>query len=78
MFSCEFCKIFQNTYFTEHIRATTSQTLSVWLRKFQQNALSYEKQNNTLRQFRILIYVLNPKLLNGNLIYINIARGSGN
>ena len=22
MFSCEFCKIFENTFFTEHLRAT--------------------------------------------------------
>ena len=24
MFSCEFCKIFQSTFFTEHLRATAS------------------------------------------------------
>ena len=24
MFFCEFCKIFKNTYFTEHLRATAS------------------------------------------------------
>ena len=52
------------------------------MRKFQrliaQNALSYERFNKVLRRFKILINILNPKLLNGNLIYINVLRGSGN
>ena len=26
MFSCEFCEIFKNTFFTEHLRATASGT----------------------------------------------------
>ena len=25
VFSCKFCKIFKNTYFTEHLRTTTSE-----------------------------------------------------
>ena len=26
MFSCEFCQIFKNTFFTEHLRMTASDT----------------------------------------------------
>ena len=32
MFSCEFCEIFKNTFFTEHLRATASEaSLVFWL-----------------------------------------------
>ena len=27
MFTCEFCEIFKNTFFTEHLRATASVTI---------------------------------------------------
>ena len=33
VFSCEFCEIFKNTFFTEHIRAALSMRKIIWLTK---------------------------------------------
>ena len=30
MFSCEFCKIFKNTFFTEHLRMTASAVSNIF------------------------------------------------
>ena len=39
MFSCEFCEIFRNNFFTEHLLATASELylliLPVWIQVFQ-------------------------------------------
>ena len=40
MFSCEFCKIFKNTFFTEHLRATALMILEA-IGKIKNDDLTY-------------------------------------
>ena len=38
MFSCEYCEIFKNTFYTEHARATASWlNLKMFLKDYRQN-----------------------------------------
>ena len=41
VFSCEFCEIFKNTFFTEHLRATASERIS--LKNFIRKNSCYKK-----------------------------------
>ena len=65
-FSCEFCEIFKYTFFTEHLRATASNTQIFLLRvslesKIWEKWLHVDEHN---KKFRVLIFELwNPTLI---------------
>ena len=43
VFHCEFCKIFKNTFFTEHLRATTSSASALPIPMFIENGKVFKQ-----------------------------------
>ena len=57
MFSCEFCKIFKNTFYTEHLPATTPFFLFTWLDSYSQFVNFERKFNNkTFKCGKVVLY----------------------
>ena len=57
VFSCEFCKIFKSTVFTEHRRATASYPLESWARmEWYKEIFFSQKNDDNLQNSKIAIY----------------------
>ena len=54
VFSCEFCKIFKNTFYTEHLWTTASALL-----KLLTDYLAKRKQQTKMEQHIVLVKLLN-------------------
>ena len=75
MFSCEFCKIFKDTYFVKHLRTASSQRL--WCNKVLPYPYSIEIWKNLIKRTRFIktfcflvlecSFQLNDNFLNGML-----------
>ena len=62
MFSCEFCEIFKNTFFMEHLRVTASDTSVIK----EHNYVRYSR-NTTTSQLRQILTTFKIKLnINNN------------
>ena len=67
MFSCEFCEIFKNAFFTQLVRVTTSECLIVAFKNMKIlcdwsdyicDASSAKKKNNKRKKYMELTYVV--------------------
>ena len=57
VFSCEFCKNFNSTVFTEHRRATASYPLEPWARmEWYEEIFFSQKNDDNLQNSKIAIY----------------------
>ena len=56
MFSCEFCEIFKNNFFIEHLRATVSQELFLFFPA--PLGTHYNLQLNIIQQYYFMVTIL--------------------
>ena len=76
MFSCEFCKIAKNTFFTEHLWATASKQVTVPLQCLQtaKSLISWVIIGKTLRQLLLFIIFIMILIIITIITFITIVK----
>ena len=58
VFSCEFCEIFKNTFFTEHLRTTASVSISELFENDLHLTMLQQYEHLCLRDFHVISLLL--------------------